>query len=239
MKHVAAILLLFSMAWLSSCNTSGGEITATDPPVILLSSGESPFQEDSIIHAAVGKTFTVSAELLDVVGMKSFNLYYPDWYLDNTILLTEYYPGETLHEYDMSFNFKVPNDVDPEEEFRLNLTATNLGNLSAQTEVIVRLDGDYIPPSITEVEPGNNSTVLSAGLHIKFRVQDNEELKYVVFWFPEASVYDSITSFRGGKAYSYDESYEFLDNGKYSFSITAVDMFENRREKNIDFTISD
>jgi len=237
MKKVVGIILIMSVAWLHSCTKEGG-ITATHPPDLVFSSGESPFQEDSIIHAAAGKKFNVAAYLTDEVGLKSFNFYYPDWYLDNTINLTEFYPGKTLLEYDLSFNFTVPKDVDPEEEFSLGLTTTNLGGLSSERNVIVRLDGDYNAPVISNIEPGNNAILPSEGLRVKFRVQEDEKLKYVVFYFPGAAVYDSITSFRGGKAYSYDEAYDHLSEGKYSFTIKAVDMFENTREKSVAFIIS-
>jgi len=238
MRKLFGILWIISTVGLYSCKEEEG-ITATEPPHIDFSSVENPFQEDSIIHAARGKTFTIEALLLDQVGIKSFNVYYPDWYLDNTIELTEYYPDEILYDYDLSFNFKVPGDVDEEEEFVLKLTTSNLGNLYTEKNVVIRLDGDYVAPTITDIEPGNNSTNPSEGFRIKYRVQDNEELKYVVFKFPHENIYDSITSFRGGKAYSYDQAFEGLPDGKYDFYIRAVDMFENSREKNVNFSISD
>lgn len=238
MKKIRGILLVCSIIWLISCDGEDG-ITASELPRVDFSSVENPFQEDSIIHAAIGKSFTIEALLLDEVGMKSFTLYYPEWYLDNTINLTEFYPDETLYEYTMSFNFKVPGDVDEDEEFVIKLTATNLGNLHTEKDIIIRMDGDYTPPTITDIEPGNNATVSSQGFRIKFKVQDNEELKYVLFKFPHAHVYDSITSFRGGKAYSHDQPFEDLSDGKYDFYIKAVDMFENSREKNVNFSISD
>jgi hypothetical protein len=238
MKKLFGILWIISTVGLYSCKKEE-VITATEPPYIDFSSVENPFQEDSIIHAAKGKSFTIEALLLDQVGIKSFNVHYPDWYLNNTIVLTEYYPDEILYDYDLSFNFKVPGDVDEEEEFVLKLTTTNLGNLYTEKNVVIRLDGDYVAPVILDIEPGNNSTVSSQGFRIKFRVQDNEKLKYVVFKFPHENVYDSITSFRGGKAYSYDQPFEGLPNGKYDFYIRAVDMYENSREKSVNFSISD
>jgi len=238
MKRIAGSILFLLVMGLVACDKEP-EITASEAPEVVFPSGEDPFQDDSIIHAAVGKTFTINAALSDAVGLLNFNLYYPDWYLDNTIDLTHFYPGETLMEYDMSFNFEVPDDADQEEEYSLRLRVTNLGELYTEKELVVRLDGDYSSPTITEVWPINNSTVPSAGMHITFRVQDDRELKYVVFDFPGGMVYDSVTSFRGGKAYFYDEPFEDLVAGDYSFSIRAFDSFENSREKNVDFTISE
>lgn len=238
MKKLFGILWIISTLGLYSCKKEEG-ITATEPPYIDFSTVENPFQEDSIIHAAKGKTFTIEALLLDQVGIKNFNVYYPDWYLDNTIELTEYYPDEVLYEYDLSFNFRVPSDVDEDEEFVLKLSSTNLGNLSTEKSIVLKMDGDYVAPTITDIEPGNNSTLPSYGFRIKYRVQDNVQLKYVVFKFPQENLYDSITSFRGGKAYNYDQAFEGLPDGKYDFYIRAVDMFENSREKNVNFSISD
>jgi len=237
MKGIGILWILFAVG-LCSCKKEEG-ITATEPPHIDFSSVENPFQEDSIIHAAKGKVFSIEALLLDQVGIKNFNVYFPDWYLDNTIELTEYYPDEILFEYKLLFNFQVPGDVDEEEEFILKLTTTNLGKLSSEKNIIVRMDGDYIAPVISGVEPANNSIVSALGFGIKFRVQDNEELKYVVFKFPHENVYDSITSFRGGKAYNYDQAFENLPDGKYDYYIRAVDMFENTREKSVNFSISE
>jgi hypothetical protein len=238
MNKIFVFLLVFTLTCFTSCDQGEG-ITASEPPSVDFSSVENPFQEDSLIHGAKGKHFTMEAVLLDAVGLKSFQLYYPEWYLDNTINLTEFYPGETLYEYHMSYNFRVPDDADEEEEFVIKLTATNLGNLYTEKEFILKLDGDYTAPTITDIEPGNNAAVSAQGFRIKFRVQDDEELKYVVFRFPYAQVYDSITSFRGGKAYNYDQPFEDLPDGKYEFHILAVDLFENSREKNINFTITD
>jgi hypothetical protein len=238
MKNVTGLLLFLLVLAFVSCDKEE-KIVASTPPGVEFSSVDNPFQDDNIIHAAIGKRFTIYARFSDDIGLKDFNLYYPDWYLDNTIDLTHYYSDETLLSYDLSFNFDVPDDVDENEEFHLTLRVSNLGDLYTEQQVIVRLDGDYNAPVISEVLPINNSTVPSAGLRVQFRVQEDEELKYVVFSFPGAMVYDSITTFRGGKAYSYDEPYDHLQAGKYSFSIKAVDMFENTREKNVDFTISD
>jgi len=237
MRNVVGITLLLTMVWVQSCEKEGG-ITASIPPGVDYSSVDNPYQEDSIIHAAVGKIFTIGADLTDEVGLKSFNLYYPDWYLDNTIDLTEFYPDEVLHEYQMSFNFKVPSDADAGSEYMMKLTVTNLGGLSTEKDVLVRMDGDYSAPLITDIEPGNNAILPAAGLRVRFKVKEDEELKYVVFNFPGAGVYDSITSFRGGKAYSYDEAYDHLPEGKFDFTIKAVDMFENTREKSVAFIIS-
>jgi len=238
MRTIGGSIILLTALLLCTCEGDSG-ITATDPPGVDLSMVENPFQEDSIIHAAPGKTFSVHARLTDEVGLKEFRFFYPDWYLDNTVDLTWYYPDETLYEYDMAFQFRVPADASYEEEFVLQYTATNLGGLSSEKQFLVRMDGDYEAPRIFDVAPANNEILPSDGFRIGFKVSENEELKYVVFRFPAASAYDSVTSFRGGKAFSYDEPFEGLAEGNYDFTIRAVDMFENAREKNVNFLIRD
>jgi len=238
MKYVTGIWMAFFVVLLSACEKEES-VTATLSPDIEFVTGKSPFQEDSIIHAAKGKKFTIEAILRDEAGLKSFHVYYPDWYLDNTIDLARYYPDQVLKVYDLSYNFTVPGDVDEENEYVIKLSATNHGGLTSQRNLIIRLDGDYEAPKISEIVPGNNATVSASNFSIQFKVQENVQLKYILFEFPFRNVYDSITSFRGGKGYTYNESYNGLPAGSYNFSIKAVDMFENTRERYINFSISD
>jgi hypothetical protein len=98
MKKLFGILWIISTVGLYSCKKQEG-ITATEPPHIDFSSVENPFQEDSIIHAAKGKTFTIEALLLDQVGIKSFNVYYPDWYLNNTEWIAQVIDGSYREYY--------------------------------------------------------------------------------------------------------------------------------------------
>jgi len=233
--HGAWILILGLI--LNSCDQGNG-IETTEAPRVDFANITNPFQEDSLVHAAPGERLRLEAWLRDEVGIQRFHLYYPLWDLDNTIEVAEYYPDRVLYEYLLSFGFEVPPDTDPDEEYILMLTVTNRGGLTTEREVYVAMDGDYQSPVISEVSPGNNEIVEGDAVNIKFRVQENEELKYVVFHFPAMEIYDSVTSFRGGKAYAYDQVFDGLTEGKYRFTIRARDMYENSREKEVNFLIS-
>ena len=232
--HLVAVLLLVQA---TSCGEGPG-IVAEVPPMIDLESISNPFQELTTVHAAPGKTLRVEALLTDEVGLKSFNLAYPDWFLDNTVDLTFYYPDSVLKSYHMTFYFQVPGDASETAEFPLNLTATNLGDLTSEVLLTVKMDGDYIAPTIFDVSPSNNEIIASSDFNIAFSVSENVLLDYVIFDFPAGSVYDSVSTFRGGKAYVYEEEFSGFENGNYSFSIKAVDRYENVRIKNVNFLIN-
>ena len=92
---------------------------------------------------------TVTADFSDAVGIKSFNLSYPQWELNNTIDLIEYYPGQQLKTYRMVYNFLIPDDADETQTHGIKLTATNLGDLSSAKMITVVMNGDilsFFPP---------------------------------------------------------------------------------------------
>lgn len=235
MKKLQLIIICCILAVSYSCQDDEG-ITATVPPQIKFES-ENPFQEDSLIHAAEGKTFTIEATLTDDVGLKSFTVQKPDWNLNNTVDLTKYYTT-TLNEYKVAYSFGIPYELNADSIYTLKLSATNLGDLSITKEFYIRLDGDYKAPEITDVVPGNNEIISSNDVSISFRIAEDVKMKYVIFELPVLNIKDSITSFKGGKGYNHDEVYTISKNGKYNFKIRAYDMYLNENSKTINFTIN-
>ena len=135
------------------------DITAELPPDITYLSDDQGYQDEDVISGAPGVKMTIQAEFTDAVGIKSFRLVYPEWNLDNTIDLTEIYPGVVITNYTMEYNFKIPENADESKNHEIALIVTNLGDLSAQGSFTVMLNGDFEAPQITNVYPGNNSTV--------------------------------------------------------------------------------
>jgi len=160
MKNFGFILLLIALILITGCKKDD-EITASEAPGISFISDENGFQEDDVIRGAQGQTMTIRAELTDDVGIKSFRIFYPEWDLDNTVDVAQYYPDQVLTTYTMEYNFLIPDDADNYKNHEINLTITNLGNLNTETTFTVEMDGDYEAPVITNLYPGNNSTVLS------------------------------------------------------------------------------
>lgn len=236
MKKITLALFVIGMVLVWSCEKDD-KISATNPPNIVFNSDENAFQDDSLVHAAPGKQFTVVASLTDDVGIESFTIAKPEWFLDNTVNVADYYRETTLNDYQLMYQFIVPEEVDIEGVYEVQLSAKNLGGLSTKSKFYITMDGDYEAPVISDVNPSNNAVVQANGLSIKFKITENNELKYVLFEFPQENIKDSTTSFRGGKVYSYDELYEHLKPGNYKFKITAVDKFENSKIKEIAFSV--
>ena len=223
MKKQVLILMIAGLFTFSMCKKKEDSITATDPPTIDFISDEFGFQTDNMISGAVGKTMTVRAEFKDNVGVKSFTISYPDWQLDNTVMVTDFYPGQVLNTYTMEYNFLSPSDADESKSHDMELKVTNLGNLTSEADIIVVLDGDYEAPAIFNEFPGNNSTVPEEGLFWRFEVTDNVALDYVVVEFPSVNYYDSITKFEDPKAFSFEKKLNLATNETYNYSIRAAD----------------
>jgi len=227
MKNFAIILLLAGLILIAGCKKDD-EITASEPPGISFISDENGFQEDDVIRGAQGQTMTIRAELTDDVGIKSFRIFYPEWDLDYTVDVAQYYPGEVLYTYTMEYNFLIPDDADTSISHQINLTITNLGNLNTETTFTVEMDGDYEAPVITNLYPGNNSTVPEEGLKLTFDVYDNIALRYVVVELPSHNLYDSITTFSDPTFFHYQKLFTGQVNETYTYNIRVSDHFDNQ-----------
>lgn len=236
MKNLVLIILLAVPLLFSTCKKEE-TITATVPPSIDFVSDEYGFQTDNIISGAPSKTMTARAVLNDDVGIKSFTISYPEWELNNTISVYEYYPDEVLNTYLMEYSFLIPADADESKNHEIALTVTNLGGLNTESQIIVILDGDYDPPVIANEFPGNNSTVPGEGLYFEFEVSDNVGLKYVVVEFPSFGFYDSITDFEDPKFLSYRKNINVQEFESYDYIIRASDHFMNQDSKSILFNV--
>jgi len=229
---LVAIILVFS-----TCKKTENPPTASTSPTIDYISDEYGFQIDNAISGAPGKTMTVRAELSDELGIKSFNINYPEWELENTVDLTTYYPDEALLSYTMEYNFLIPDDADESKVHEMGFTVNNVGNLSTNSSIVVILDGDYEAPVIFNEFPGNNATVPAEGLSLNFDVSDNKGLAYVVVEFPSFNFYDSITEFSNPKEFSYSKNINVQDLESYEYSIRASDFFNNTDGKEILFNV--
>jgi len=236
MKSSIVILIVLGLLILNSCKKED-EITAESPPNVEFISDDSGFQQDNVIAGAVGETMNVKAKLTDAVGIKSFSLSYPDWNLGNTIDLTEYYPGQVLYNYTMDYNFLIPADADESKNHELKLTVINLGNLSTTKTITVVMDGDYEAPVISNIIPGNNSTVPGETINVSFDVSDNISLDYVVFEIENFNYYDSIYVFDNPKFFTYSKNINVDPNTTYYYSIKTADHFSNHTLQAVQFNI--
>jgi len=236
MKNKVFILIMIALVALVTCKKDE-PITATDPPQMKFISDEAGYQEDDVVRGAQGQTMTVRAEFTDDVGIQSFRLSYLDWNLDNTVNLTEYYPDETLKKYQMEYYFEIPSDADESKSHEIKLTVTNLGNLSSEAMITVLLDGDYEAPQITNLYPGNNSTVPAEDMKLTFDATDNIALRYIVVEVPSHNLYDSITNFPDPKFYHYRKFLTVQTSQTYTYNIRVADHFNHQAVQDAVFNI--
>lgn len=238
MKHANLAFVLLGLAIiLTACKKEDDKITANTPPLISFISDDAGYQQDDVIMGAQGIKMAVRAQFEDEVGIKSFRLVYPEWELDNTIDLSAIYSGQVLTSYTMEYYFDIPADADEYNVHEISLIVTNLGDLSSSSIISVTLNGDYEPPVISNIYPGNNSTVPIEGLQITFDVIDNISLAYVVVEIPEFNFYDSIHQFADPKNYSYQKNITGNAQQTYSFQIRTSDEFNNSVQQGISYTI--
>jgi hypothetical protein len=228
MKRTFIPILFVLLIILSGCKKKEDEITANAPPTIAFISDENGFQINDLIKGAVGQTMTFRADIADDVGIKSFQIYYPDWDLNNTVDLIAYYPNEVLNNYTIEYIFLIPEDAIQSINHEIKLNVTNRGNLTLNSGFTVTLDGDYEAPSITNLYPGNNATVPPEGLKLSFDVTDNLGLQYVVVEVPSHNLYDSITSFSDSKNFHYQKFISGVVAESYTYSIRVNDHFNNK-----------
>jgi len=213
------------------------KITAEFPPEVTYLSDDQGYQQGDVVSGAPGVKMTIRAEFNDNVGIKSFRLVYPEWELDNTIDLTQIYPEEVIKTYTMEYYFQIPADADESKNHEIGLVITNLGDISTNSSFTVMLNGDYEAPVISNVYPGNNSTVPQEGLQISFEVTDNISLEYVVVEIHNFNYYDSITQFSDPKFLSYHKNISVNPAETYSFSIRTSDHFNNSSQQAVSFNI--
>jgi len=236
MKNRILLLMMLGLIILTSCKKED-KITAENPPNVDFISDDIGYQQDNVIAGAVGETMNVKAQLTDAVGIKSFRVSYSDWNLDNTINLTEFYPNQVLNNYTMDYNFLIPADADESKNHDLKLTVTNLGDLSSSKIITVMMDGDYEAPEISNVYPGNNSTVPGETLSISFDVSDNISIDYIVFEIENFNYYDSVYVFDDPKFFTYSKNINVDPDETYNYTIRTADQFKNQSVQAVKFNI--
>jgi len=242
MKHkkwlsMSLLVSLFLLFGLVSCEKNEEKITANTPPEITFISDEQGFQQGNLIKGAQGQKMLISAKLEDEVGIQSFTISYAEWNLNNTVDLTSYYPGEILTDYHMEYYFEIPAEASVTQVHQIQLSVTNRGDLSSQEQIIVSLDGDYEPPTIENLSPGNNMTIPPEEISLNFEVIDNMAIDYVVVDIPSLEVYDSIYEFEDPTYYYYERALDGQSGEKYDYAIRTSDKFKNDVNKAAAFNV--
>ncbi len=191
--------------------------TATTDPVLTLSS--------DIIHSEEGRSFTIKGYVTDEVGIKAINLNIDEWYLNKTIEVNK--DVEIVNNYDLNYNFKIPEDAE-DKEFVVKITVANLGGLTTTKTLSVFMDGDFVNPVIKVSSPVDGLTVEPSSetlLDLVCNISDDKQLGYLVVKEENLNLYDSI-SFKGKGLASYLYSNVVTlpaEVQEYSFNFTVAD----------------
>lgn len=213
-KHMLFVVCCIPM--LIACDSDNHSITG---------SGEVPGQilETDHIKSEAGRSFVINGALSDNIGLKSVQLICPELYLDKTIDFQKIYSDTILLNYNLSYSYTLPKDIEG-DPFTVNVLTTNVLGLTTESEVQVTLDGDFQAPRFVTV-PSTEITVLikkETALNLRFKVTDNKALAKVTLKIPELDFDREYTI--TGMEYSFDEKVILPSvQGAYVMTIEAID----------------
>ncbi|WP_290792289.1 hypothetical protein [Flavihumibacter sp. UBA7668] len=173
-KNTNALLLLlaFLLSCLMACRKDDLP-DAPNPPEIALT-------RDTII-AVQGSIFTIDALLTDQVGLRSFNLRYDEWFLNNTISLQDSSNPAT---YRVQYKFRMPENA-ANKIHTIVLTGTNVGGIESTKEIVVMQDTDFPRMYLTDNKEAPAASTALFG--VPMRVDKTGAYSYRALYYSEAA----------------------------------------------------
>lgn len=156
----------------SSCKKSDSIPSAPNPPKIVMS--------NDVIITTLGADFFMEADLTDDVGLKSFTLRYDDWYLYNTVSLTDPANPKSYH---VKYKFKMP-DTAANKIHSITLTATNIGNNETSNQFKILLNSDF--PKMYLIESADPAKLTSDLFGVPMLIKKTSSYNY------EATYYSAV-----------------------------------------------
>jgi hypothetical protein len=191
--------------------------------------GGKPTMELTSTHLRTeqGRTITFKGTLADNDGISKITLECHDLYLNKTIDLIDLY-GEPQKTYELDYTHKIHSDLET-KEYTVVVTVYDVGGRSVSQEVLVTMDGDFVPPVFTAL-PSDEVTVLikaKTTLPVKFSVEDDKALAWVSVKIPDFNIEEKVTEFADGRTYDFNRSFEVPSQpGSYVVEVTACDALE-------------
>lgn len=131
------------------------------------------------LHTEAGRSIQVKGHLEDADGISTISLVCPELKLNKTIDIIDIY-GEPLKEYDLDYAFKINNE-ETGDNFKINVTVTDVVGNRTAGDVLVTMDGDFAAP-VFSAAPSAETTVLikaKTNFRLKFTVTDNFGIDHV------------------------------------------------------------
>jgi len=227
------LFCLFSALFFTGCSDKDENFTDVDgqPPILTLKGDH--------IQTEAGREFTIAGTVEDKDGIRSIRLQNSELNLDKTIDFLAIYRDTLLYSYDLQYKFKTSPDFTG-DNLTVKITATDVGNRSSESNLLVTMDGDFTPPVFTAA-PDVAITVLikeETKLNLKFSVVDDKMLDYVDILIPELNYSKTIPV----NAKNLDFSEPLILPSKsatYNLAINAVDKFVNKTSLNSVISVSE
>ncbi|QCW99533.1 hypothetical protein FGM00_05195 [Aggregatimonas sangjinii] len=184
------------------------------------------------VSSLPGLTLVFEGTITDPAGIKTINFKYEPWFLDKTIVR-----DSVTTTYDLSYQFKVPEDEAENSVHTIPLTVTNTGGETTTQEVTVTLDLDVTAPSIQISQPIDGATVAIGDddeiiFDINVTDESLSELKI------ESSILNETLAISGA-SYNYTNSLDISSPDNYVFTITATDMTGNTTTQTLSVNVVD
>jgi len=212
------LFCLISTLFFIGCSDKDEKFADVDglPPILTLN-GEQ-------IQTEAGREFTIEGKIEDKDGIRSIRMQNTELELDKTIDLLAIY-DELQYFYDLKYKFKTSPDFTG-DNLTIKITATDVGNRSTESNLLITMDGDFTPPVFTAA-PDVAITVLiknETKLNLKFSVEDDKMLDYVDILIPELNYTKKITV--NAKNLDFSETVILpSEAATYNLMIDAFDKF--------------
>lgn len=185
---------------------------------------------ENSVSSLPGETFTFKGVVSDPAGIKSVNISYEPWFLNKTIV-----KDSLPKSYNISYNFKVPNDAIANSTHTIPIIVTNAGNVNSTQNIVITLDKDIAKPQINITSPIDASTVLIGSnneINLDIAVTDRELSEFKI----ESDILNETIAITG-TSYNYKKSLNITNPNKYTFKISATDASGNVSTKTVSVNV--
>lgn len=173
-------------------------------------------------------TFHIRGYIADADGISSIRLNCPALSLNKTIDIIDIYK-KPLTEYDLDYSYTLKDSYLNEFSgaYTVKVVVTDVAGNTETQEVLVTLDADFQAPLFLQ-NPDTEVTVLikqQTLFNLKFTVEDNRNLDYVLINFEGVDGYPIRIEANGDPKLAYSKKIELPSVEKsYKLTITAFDL---------------
>lgn len=192
------------------------------------------------LYSVPNRKFVIHADLKDDLGLKNLKISIPELNLDKDIV----FPTDSLlKEYKLAYTFLAPEDTKTNDTFKVSLFLTDVSGNTVSKELTLHLNGDFIPPVISNIKPTDGTVFFLADdmkLNISFDVSDATGIDSVEVISDELGIHEKV-KVEGLKEYTFNQTYSIPSKLEtYEITIIALDNFveANKKSQKIKFSVA-